>query len=280
MPQSFGGDVPGIPGALVRDVASLPDRLEGGRPAGHHAEAKSGEFLMVMPEVGRFRVRGGTTIEVALENGADPGSVRLLLNGTARGALIHQRGELPLHAASLAPPDGGAAVAVCGASGFGKSTLAVELSRRGWKLLADDTTRVTWNGGRAVAWPSREFIKLWRDACETLAVDTASIERVSASLDKYYVPVPAQAEPCALGCVFEITADGIAPGPVLSAGERMALLTRHTYRPKQIPPLGVAANYARLLAKVASATRLFRLGPSRSQTPAAFADRIEEILRA
>ena len=280
MPQTFGGEVPGIPGARVYDVDSLPGGIEGALPAGLHAQAKADEFLMAMPEVGRFRASGGAKIEVAPAIGADPGLVRLLLNGTLRGALIHERGELPLHAATLVPPDGGAAVAICGASGSGKSTLAAALTRRGWKLLADDMTRIAWQDGQAIAWPSRQFVKLWRDTCEAMGVDIASVEQVAATLDKFYVPVPAHSEPAVLGSIFEITAGDVPAGQVKLAGERMALLTRHTYRREQIPALGAVAAYAQLLAKVADACRLFRLAPARAETPAALAGCIARMLNA
>ena len=67
---------------------------------------------------------GGATIDVATVPGADAGAVELFLNGSARAALIHQRGELPLHAATLLPPAGGGAVAISGTSGIGKSKFA------------------------------------------------------------------------------------------------------------------------------------------------------------
>lgn len=270
------GPVPGMPGAIIRRVAQLPAQLPDGRPAGHNAQAKPGHLLSVMPGVGTFLARDGTVIEFAQEDDADQGAIALLLNGTARGALIHQRGELPLHAATLQPPGGGPALAICGASGAGKSTLAAELSRRGWLLVADDTTRVTWDGAAPIAWPSRDTIKLWKDACEAAALDTGGLTRVMRNLDKYYVQVAACEQPVKLGAIVELAAPDAAQ--TLSAGDKLALISRHTYRPGQILPLGVQKEHVRIVARVAAACRMFRLPGERSLPVAVLADRAERAV--
>lgn len=66
--------------------------------------------------------------------------------------LLAERGDLALHAALLA--DGGGAVAFCGASMRGKSTLAAELAARGHDLLGDDSAVLTLAGDDGLlAWP-------------------------------------------------------------------------------------------------------------------------------
>jgi len=277
--MDFDGPVAGVPGAVIRRVDGLPRVLADAMPAGQFASAKPGQLLLDVPSVGRFLVRDGVTIEVAPAPDADLGKVTLLLYGSARGALIYQRGELPLHAASLAPPGRDQAFAFCGAAGAGKSTLAAELSRRGWVLVADDTSRITWNTDHAVAWPSRGSIKLWRDACEANGLDVAGLERVTRDLDKYYLPAPARSEPVRLGAVVELLTDGQGQGDALSAGERMSLLTRHAYRQSYIRPLGRQADFVRMVGHVASACRTLRLSGARARPVRALADDIERMVR-
>ena len=277
--MNLDGPVPGIPGATVRSVDALPVELPGGLPAGRHVQARPGQLLLTVSGIGRYFVQDGTLIEAALDPGADPGMAALLLHGTARGALIHQRGELPLHAATLVPPEGDFAIAICGASGAGKSTLGTELSRRGWMLVADDTTRITWTELQPMAWPSRDSIKLWRDACEAKGADVSSLERVAAGLDKYYLHVPARAEPVRLAVVFELTQNEGAPFVMESVSQRMALLTRHTYRQAQIRPLGRFADYVRLIGQVAGACRAISLGKAHARPVGVLADVVEEAIR-
>ena len=229
-----------------------------------------------MPGVGRFSARDGSLIEFAHEENADRGYVLLWLNGTARGALIHQRGELPLHACTLVPPGAEQAVAICGPSGAGKSTLGAELSRRGWTLVADDTTRVTWDGSHAVAWPSRDSIKLWKDACDVAGIDTTELMRVAGNLDKYYVHVAARHQPIRLGTIVELTGNGDT-NP-LTAGDKMALVSRNTYRPSQILPLGTQKEHVRIVARTAAACSMLRLPGERAMSVAALADQLERAL--
>ncbi|MEI9990624.1 MAG: hypothetical protein WDM86_11350 [Rhizomicrobium sp.] len=276
--MGFSGPVPGIPDAVIRVVNALSATLDGAEPAGPQAQARAGALLLVSPGIGRFLVRGGLTIDLAADPGADPGAVSLVLHGSARGALIHQRGELPLHAATLVPPGGDAACAICGPSGAGKSTLAAELSRRGWTLVADDTTRVTWTAAGPLAWPSRDSIKLWRDACEAKGIEVARLEQVCAGLDKHYLRVPARDEPARLAAVFELLIDGADDVFFAANKEKMALLTRHTYRQAQIRPLGRIADYVRIVANVAGACRFQGLGGARIRPVTVLADAVESAM--
>jgi hypothetical protein len=273
----WDGPVAGIPDAFVRTVNELPAHLPGADRAGMHAEARPGQLLQRVPGIASFLARDGATIDVAPEPGADSSAVDLFLNGAVRAALIHQRGELPLHAATLLPPSGNRAVAICGPSGIGKSTLAAELSRRGWLLIADDTTRVTFDGDRAIAWHGRGTIKLWRDACQNLGQSTEGLERVREGMEKFFLPVPSVCERTGLAVIFALnTADsGLTP---VSGVQKMAVLSENTVRPRQIKPLGRLAEHIRIVAQVAHATRVFRLGGARRDTTPALADRIMDAV--
>jgi hypothetical protein len=265
--------VPGIPGAIMRQVEHVPDNLPGGMPAGPRMQAKPGRLLLAQPGVGRFLSSDGGLIEFVVDEAADEGMVTLLLHGTARGALIHQRGELPFHACTLVPPGAGRAVAICGRSGAGKSTLGAELSRRGWVLVADDTTRVTWNDDHPLAWPSRDSIKLWKDACEAAGIDTSKLVRVANRLEKFYIHVASVSEPVRLGTIIELAPD--ATGKPLSVGDKMALVSRHTYRPSNIRPLGMQKEHVRIVAQTSAACTVLRLPSDRSKSPHEMADMVE-----
>ncbi len=267
--------LPGVPEARVRIVAALPEHLSGAVRISIHAQARPGAFLMNVPGVARYLARDGGTIAVAPEDGADPDAVRLFLYGTVRAALIHQRGELPFHAATLvhpAKPD--SAVAICAASGLGKSTLAAELSRRGWLLVADDTTRITFGGARVIAWPGRPAIKLWRDACDRLGLPTTALSPVRAGFEKFFVPAAARDTPVPLAAIFELASASAVALTSVNGAARLALLSENTVRPRQIGPLGRVAEHVRIVSQVSPAVKMFRLEGARTQPPSVLADLI------
>jgi hypothetical protein len=275
---SFEGSVVGIPDALVRRVDELPDQLEGGVRVGFHAQAKPGLLLQVVPGLGRFLARDGKTIEVAPEPGAVDDVLDLFLNGAVRGALMHQRGDLPLHATTLLPPGRhDSAVAICGPSGAGKSTLATELSRRGWRLVADDLTRISWDGANALAWPGRPAVKLWADACEAAGRPVTKLRRVRDGLDKYFVPLPAWSMPTRLAAVVELRLANEGAVARVAGAERLALLSHNTYRPRQIAALGQLSAHVRIVARTASTTAVYRLEGARRLRIGTLADHLGEI---
>jgi hypothetical protein len=115
------------------------------------------------PEVGRLEVRAGKTIEVSPWAEGDPALVRLFVLGSAWGALLHQRGHLPLHAAVIAGNDG--AYALCGGQGAGKSSALSWFLARGYELLSDDLTRLdVVRDAPPTVWPSVARVKLTRAA--------------------------------------------------------------------------------------------------------------------
>lgn len=256
--------VPGIDGARIREVSDLPTSLVGAVRVGPYSVAKPGVLLRVIPGLARFLVQQGTVIDVVVEDGADRATLDAFLHGAVLGALIHQRGELPLHASTLVPPSGGGAVAIAGPSGVGKSTLAYELIRRGWTMLSDDLTRVTCDDSRVSAWPGRSMIKLWADACANFGLPVASLAHVPDERDKYLVPVPTSRSTAALSIILHLSRE--CPGGVseVDGVKALALLAEDTYRLTYVAALGQTAQHLRLISAVVSDARLLRLGPAAS----------------
>jgi hypothetical protein len=275
---SFDGPVPGVPGAVIREVESLPEHLPGAAQIGPSTEAMPGALLFEVPGIARYLIRDGSVIEVAVAPNADRSAAELFLNGSARGTLIHQRGELPLTATTLIAPNW-KCVAICGPSAFGKSTLAAELCGRGWLLLADDITRVSWNGTMAIAWPSSDKLKLWHDACDGLGIDTAGLERVREGIEKFYMPVKAQSTPAALAVVVWLN---VAPSVRIThvpAMQSASLFADSTFRSRQVDPLGRRADYDRIIMQVSRNCRAMHMDGARMCAVGDMADRLVESIR-
>jgi hypothetical protein len=250
------GDL-GIPGLAVCRADHVPEFLEGSVRVGPHSTARPGMLLRVVAGVGRFLATGGERLEYWLEPGADPAEVEAMLQGGVLGAILHQRGDLPLHATTLVPPGGGGALALAGHSGAGKSTTAFALIRRGWTLVSDDLTRVTIEEGRALAWPGRSRVRLMGDACARFGLDPASLAPVPNWPGKFLVDVPRWDSPVPLTAVAELGGGGGALAvETLEGAAAVQLLLEQTYRAHYVAALGRTKRRFELVAATAASAAI------------------------
>jgi hypothetical protein len=148
-------------------------------------------MVLVVPEIGRFAIRDGASITVDPLPESPDENVRLFLLGSAFGALLHQRGLLPLHANAV--EFDGKAVAFMGPSGHGKSTLAAWFHDHGHRVIADDVCVIGFDDhGQPHASPGLPRLRLWRDALQATGRGPSDYARSYAGtqdLEKYDVPV-------------------------------------------------------------------------------------------
>lgn len=264
-----------IPGVSVRRVDHVPATLEGATQVGPYSVARPGALLRVVPSVGRFLAHDGTTIDYCVEENADPAAVDALLQGGVLGALIHQRGELPLHATTLISPDRASAIALAGHSGAGKSTIAYEMTRRGWMLVSDDLTRITFDHEQPMAWPGRSRLRLTSDACAHFGIDVEPLESAPNWPDKFVLDLPRWERAVPLGSVVCLDrSEGVLQIETLHGAGALALLAEQTYRIHYVEALGVMANHLRLIAATAAAAKV-----QRATGRAAIADVAAAVIR-
>lgn len=131
--------------------------------------------------VADYLVEEGRHITIAPVLPADSSDIRLFLLGSGLGFLCHQRGVVPLHAATVEVD--GEAVSFAGPSGAGKSTLADAFARRGHRILSDDVSPI--DTTRGIVLPSLQRIRMWADSLDNAGFDTATLERCRDGLEKY-----------------------------------------------------------------------------------------------
>ena len=115
-------------------------------------------------DAGTFCVRNGDLILVDPEQSCTESVLGIFLMGSCMGAILHQRGAMPLHGSCIT--DGKRSILLTGDSGAGKSTLAAEFLRRGWKLITDDVSALYDIDGVPVVQASYPSQKLWQDALD------------------------------------------------------------------------------------------------------------------
>ncbi|MBM3333432.1 hypothetical protein FJY63_02110 [Candidatus Sumerlaeota bacterium] len=208
-----------------------------------------------VPEVGRYRVTDGREIVVTPTPDAGMREIRLFLLGSAWGALCYQRGVLILHASVVQIGDG--AVALCGATGCGKSTIAAWLLAKGHRLVSDGLCRFELSAERPPrAHPAAPRLKLWRDTLEALGWSADGLERDHFRMDKFHLPIVEARSPQPLPLRAIYLLEWGEPDIVRLAGATALrrLVQTATYRGDLLEPMGQAAAHwqrcAELLRRV------------------------------
>ncbi len=199
--------------------------------------------------------------------GTEAEDCAIYLLGTVFGMLLHQRGQVVLHASAVAVD--GRALLFCGPSGAGKSTMAAALCRRGWPLLGDDFCAISFDGS---GWPilkaDARKLKLSAEAITALDYEALRGPRVLRRVQKYYVDPPSGAQvaeaPIAAIHVLRQPGPDAPEGLVLaSLVEAIGLIQANAYRPGIVRRTGQAAAYFQAAAQLAQTVPIWRLAAPR-----------------
>lgn len=237
-------------------------RATGGDPGDfrNFVRGSKGELWLDIPEKLSMLITGGTTLTYCPHQGIHDDELRLFLLGSGLAAIMMQRGSLVLHANAIVPRPGETAIACIGASGAGKSTMAVAMMQRGHRCLADDVCPV---GERGLMRPGLARAKLWDDAARRLGIDTATLSRVRPQDAKWNLPLCGQESVAAagIGLLVCLEPSSAQEGELaeITGVERFTVLRNNVFRPEYYAAMGLEPALFRRIAELASATPLFRL---------------------
>jgi len=229
-----------LPGEGAADVTIrygvVPDNLDSTQYQGVCFQVNSKAFLLKLDNLAKYLVTAGEQIIIERAPGVQDSEVRLFLLGSAMGALLQQRGLLPLHGCAVEVKH--EAVVFVGHSGSGKSTLACVLRQRGYRILADDVSVISFSAVKAPfvnsAYPQ---LKLGADILRLLGEDSDGLPLVKAGLNKFGIPLLEEGfvkTPIPLKRVYELRISNsqdleITP---LEGMDKLAIIIGHTYRPQ------------------------------------------------
>jgi hypothetical protein len=248
------------PDVTIR-LGTAPESLEQPKAEGVLYQVTPREFLLKVPRIARYWVHAGREVVIDRESGAPDDDVRVFLLSSALGALLHQRGLLPLHGSAIAGPRG--AALFLGQSGCGKSTLAAEFRRRGYRVLADEVCAISpdANGAPRIC-PSYPRLRLWADAAGQLGQNLDGLLPVRSELGKYSLPLDDYSPGAqAISAVY-----GIHPGntgelsvtPLEQAG-KLREITSNVYRARFRRGMQTGESQFPLAAALAAETRVCRV---------------------
>ncbi len=227
-------------------------------------QAAKDQFLFRVPGAGCYYVTGGNRIVVEPAEQAKEITVRLFLLGTTFGALLMQRGILPIHGSAVVI--NGCCVIFTGASGAGKSTMLAAFRKRGYLFLTDDVAAVTLDAD-GIAWVQASYPqqKLWRDSAETIGVDTSSLTPFFTGNDKDKFAIPAHKgfwrSSMPLVAVYELEVEKRQDVTIssLAGMDKLAVLISHTYRPWLVDGLDLKEAHFQQCVTVARQVAVSRL---------------------
>lgn len=263
LPELLIADLPDMPDVIIR-MGKVPADISNAVETNEGFQAVRDHFLFHVIGVGRYYVANGNDIFIEPAEQAEAHSVRIFLLGTAFGALLLQRGILPIHGSTVVI--NGGCVIFTGVSGVGKSTLLAAFRERGYSFLTDDVAAVTLDSDGA-AWVHAAYPqqKLWRDSMDNMGVDTAAFTPFFTGINKDKFAVPAQQgfriSPAPLAAVYELEAENrrdVILKP-LSGIDKLAVLMRHTYRAWLIDRLEVKGPHFKQCVAVANQITVSRL---------------------
>lgn len=253
-------NTPGMPAVRII-LGKVPAEIPHPVVKKDNYQGAKNQFLLRVPGIGCYYVINGNCIIVEPMEKGETHLVRIFLLGTAFGALLIQRGILPIHGSAVVV-DGGCVI-FTGVSGAGKSTLLAAFREKGYSFLTDDVAAVTVDE-KGTPWVHAAYPqqKLWRDSAENIGVDTADLTPFYTGIerDKFAVPVHKGflSSPMPLTAVYELEAKGCGEVSLksLTGMDKLSVLMSHTYRPWLYDGLCLKAAHFRQCVAVAKEVTL------------------------
>ena len=214
-------------------LGKVPDKIDDPVFTGVRFQTKVDEFLLHVDNVAKFYVTNGNTITIEPFPNAEQDDIRLFLLGSAFGALLHQRGLLPIHGSAINID--GSAVIFSGHSGAGKSTIAAAFYKRGYPILSDDVCVLSLSPeGKPILYPGYPQMKLWADSIQKLGDQPSQFPTIRKRIEKHNIPVTSGfcELPLPLKKIFIVSSQNLNKIEVelVKGIEKFSLLKNHTYR--------------------------------------------------
>jgi len=222
----------GTPDVFIK-FGKTPQSLTDPLFSGVRFQTNGHEFLLTVDKIARYYVQNGNSITIDLHPNYEISEVRLFLLGSAFGALIHQRGLLPFHGSSVKIGD--SAIILSGLSGAGKSTLAAAFHKKGYDILSDDISVISFSDkGIPMVHPGYPQMKLWPDSMVKLGENPSNYSKIRKQVEKHSVPIKNSfwGKSLPLSKIFIISSSNLGELKVesIKGVEKISLLKTHTYR--------------------------------------------------
>jgi hypothetical protein len=139
-------------------------------------EGDLNRFVIRVPKIAIFVIEQGQRIEIYPAEQAHIHEITTFLLGSVIGACMIQRSRVILHGSVVNVNQ--QAIAFCGESGVGKSTLLMNFLQAGYTFLSDDMAAITCHEAVPYVHPAYPSTKLWIDTLHSLSIDHSTLKSV------------------------------------------------------------------------------------------------------
>jgi len=249
------------PDLVVRrsHVARTPPQSGEGRKSW----AENGTVWLFCCRRGALRISAGREILVDPAPGADDRIVRNWVLGQGLGIAMFQRGFLVLHSSVVRSGDH--AVAFLGASGAGKSTMALAFCREGDCLVADDHAVVAEDRAPVAVLSGFPQLKLREDALRHFEAREGPVRRLRVAEEKLGWTVRERFAPSSvpLHALYVLAEEDDLCITALNLADATSELMRHSFLASLLVKPESAARHRRRCMALALQVPVFRLARPR-----------------
>ncbi len=149
------------------------------------------EFVCDIRHVAKFKITGGSLIQIEPYEQADMELVTVYLMGTCMGVLLEQKEMVAIHGSTIVIDK--QAIIITGRCGAGKSTLSTALRLRGCNILSDDISPIVMHeSGQIMSAPAFPKQRICHDTAVKLGIDTKNLEKACSEDLKYNIDISDQ----------------------------------------------------------------------------------------
>ena len=145
-------------------------------------------YQLDIKDIALYRFTFPDKVEVTPYPDAKMYEVRLYLIASIIPVAVLINDFIPIHSCCIHVQ--GKAYLVGGESGAGKSTLALGMYNKGYEVLNDDVSTVSFDvDGKAIAYTGFKHIKLWEESLDQYNLIPSSFEKIKDDMSKYRFPI-------------------------------------------------------------------------------------------
>jgi len=187
LPELDMADTSILPAQIKINLGSVPSTLDNSFMKTPWEELSQESYILRVDGIADFLAQNGDTIIIEPKDMNQLDDVRVFLFNSLLAQLLYQRGILILHGMAFLMKD--KAVLLLGHSITGKSSIALDLYKRGYSVINDEICAVVIGNGKAEILPGIARITVWKDTLEKFGENPEDYNVIRKGFYKYNYPV-------------------------------------------------------------------------------------------